>query len=171
MIGGGAKPGATKLAGVPMLENEDAAESVRGEAAPVIFGNPAGRPPMVFALGTKSNKGERRGATPYCRAMSRPRSRGILDFRKARLCSSVLLACQNGVPGSLVFSITTLDNLVFAWQDLLLQNLCTPAFVHTSNLQYLRSIYIGVCSPSHDRDAANHALVDLSVDAFQRGSW
>lgn len=33
---------------------------------------------MGFALGTKSNSGASRGATPYCRAMSRPRSRGIL---------------------------------------------------------------------------------------------
>lgn len=65
MMGGGARPDAPALAGVPRLENEDAAERGRGEAAPVILGRPAGNPPIVFAFGTKSKSEESSGATPY----------------------------------------------------------------------------------------------------------
>ena len=45
----------------------------------------AGSPPIGFALGTKSNKGARRGATPYCKAMSRPRSSGILETKNKKV--------------------------------------------------------------------------------------
>lgn len=33
---------------------------------------------MALVFGTKSNNGANSGATPYCSAMSLPRSRGIL---------------------------------------------------------------------------------------------
>ena len=46
--------------------------------APGTLASDAGRLPIGLAFGTKSNNGERSGATPYWRAISRPRSRGIL---------------------------------------------------------------------------------------------
>ena len=58
-------------------EKEDAAEIGRGDGA--VFG--PGREAREAAEGVKSKRGARRGATPYCAAMSRPRSRGILQRR------------------------------------------------------------------------------------------
>lgn len=79
-----------------------------------------------------------------------------------------LVCCKNGVPSSLVFSITALDDLMFTGEDFLLQNLCAPAFVYSCYLQYLRSIDIGICSSPHDGYTANHTFVYLDVDAFER---
>lgn len=60
-----------------MPEYDDEAERGRGEAVPavVLTVNP---PPSEFVVGVKSNKGSSNGSTPYCVAMSRPRSKGIL---------------------------------------------------------------------------------------------
>lgn len=55
------------------VEKEDAAETGRGDGA--LFA--AGRE-VREVEGVKSKRGARRGATPYCAAMSRPRSSGIL---------------------------------------------------------------------------------------------
>lgn len=47
-----------------MLEKEEAADNGRGDdAAPPIF--PGGKDPIAFVFGVKSNKGDKRGATPY----------------------------------------------------------------------------------------------------------
>jgi hypothetical protein len=62
-----------------MLEYEDEAESGLGDAVPP--GVETGRAPSEFVLGWKSNKGANNGATPYCRAISRPFSSGILVKR------------------------------------------------------------------------------------------
>ena len=80
MMGAGARPGAERLAGVPRLENEEAADRGRGEAAGGGgLGVGCGRGgPNELGFGTKSKRGPRRGATPYCMAISRPLSRGIL---------------------------------------------------------------------------------------------
>lgn len=56
-------------------EKEDAAETGRGDGA--VFA--AGRDVREVEEGVKSKSGTRRGATPYCAAMSRPRSSGILQ--------------------------------------------------------------------------------------------
>lgn len=60
-----------------MLEYEEEADSGRGEAVPA--GVLTGSAPRELVVGVKSNSGDNKGATPYCRAMSRPRSRGILE--------------------------------------------------------------------------------------------
>ena len=62
------------------LENEEAADRGRGEAAGGGgLGVGCGRGgPNELGFGTKSKRGPRRGATPYCMAISRPLSRGIL---------------------------------------------------------------------------------------------
>jgi len=63
-----------------MLEKDDEADRGRGEAVPV--GCITGIVPSEFVLGVKSNKGDSKGATPYCNAISRPRSSGILQTKK-----------------------------------------------------------------------------------------
>lgn len=63
-----------------MLENEDEADTGRGELIPPVF--PTGRDPIEDVFGVKSNKGARSGATPYWMAISRPRSSGILYGRR-----------------------------------------------------------------------------------------
>lgn len=66
MMGGGARPGATRFEGVPRLEKEEAAERGRGEAALGALGSPWDiEGPRELATGTKSNRGARSGATPY----------------------------------------------------------------------------------------------------------
>lgn len=60
-----------------MLEYDDEADNGRGDAAePTAF--PEGNVPIAFVFGVNSNKGDSSGATPYCSAMSRPLSSGIL---------------------------------------------------------------------------------------------
>lgn len=61
---------------MPILEYDDDAESGR-DAAPVEV--LTGNAPNEFVLGWKSNSGDSKGATPYWSAISRPRSRGILQ--------------------------------------------------------------------------------------------
>ena len=64
-------------------------------------------------------------------------------------------------PGALILPIASLDDLMLSGEDLLLKNLCAAALVDTGNLEDLGRVYIGVGTPSHYRDAANHALIDL----------
>ena len=73
-MGGGARPGGTSSNGPSLIS------FLEGDPAdvPGTLARDAGRLPIGLALGTKSNRGARRGATPYWRAISRPRSSGIL---------------------------------------------------------------------------------------------
>jgi len=59
-----------------MLEYDEDAERGRGDAVPT--GAVTGSAPRELVLGVKSNKGDSKGATPYCSAISRPLSNGIL---------------------------------------------------------------------------------------------
>lgn len=61
-----------------MLENDEEADKGRGDAVEP-SACPPGMDPMAFVFGVKSNRGDRSGATPYCSAMSRPLSNGILE--------------------------------------------------------------------------------------------
>ena len=60
-----------------MLEYDEDAERGRGGA--VATGAATGSEPRELVLGVKSNKGDNKGATPYCSAISRPLSNGILQ--------------------------------------------------------------------------------------------
>lgn len=60
-----------------MLEKDEDAERGRGDPAE-LRACPPGMDPMAFVVGVKSNNGDRSGATPYCKAISRPLSNGIL---------------------------------------------------------------------------------------------
>ena len=59
-----------------MLEYDEEAERGRGDAVPT--GAATGSAPRELVLGVKSNNGANKGATPYCNAISRPLSNGIL---------------------------------------------------------------------------------------------
>jgi hypothetical protein len=63
-----------------MLEYDEEAERGRGDVVPV--GVVTGREPREFVVGWKSKSGDSKGATPYCSAISRPRSSGILEHLK-----------------------------------------------------------------------------------------
>lgn len=64
-------------------------------------------------------------------------------------------------PGSLVLPVASLNNLVFAGQDFLLEDLGTPAFVHASDFEDLGRVHIGIRAPAHHCDVSNHAFVHL----------
>ena len=64
-------------------------------------------------------------------------------------------------PSALVLPITSLDNLVFSRKDFLLKDLCPPAFVNAGHFEYLGRVHVGVRPAAHDRDAADHAFIDL----------
>ena len=50
---------------------------------------------------------------------------------------------------------------MLAGKYLLLEDLCSAAFVDTRDFQNLSSIHIRVGSSAHDRNATDHAFVDL----------
>jgi hypothetical protein len=64
-------------------------------------------------------------------------------------------------PGSLIFSIATLNNLVLSWEYLLLEDLCATALVYPRYFEDLRSIHIGIGTAAHDRYTSYHTFVNL----------
>lgn len=64
-------------------------------------------------------------------------------------------------PGALVFTVSALYNFVFSGKNLLLEYLCASALFYAGDLEDLGSINIRVTASAHDRNAPDHALVDL----------
>lgn len=162
IIGGGARVEGTLLRyppWAPMLEKEEDAERGRGDAEPAPPPTPSELSELSeFVLGVKSNRGDRSGATPYCNAMSLPRSRGILiTLWSARYVEPG----DKRVPGSLIFAVSTLDDFVLAWEYFLLENLGPAPFVDARDFENLGRIHVGVISPTHYCNAPDHAFVDL----------
>ena len=67
-------------------------------------------------------------------------------------------------PGSLVFSIPALNDLMLARQYLLFEDFCSSTLVNPCNLENLSGIYVGVCTTAHHGDAADHAFVHLGQE-------
>ena len=67
------------------------------------------------------------------------------------------------VPSSLVFTVSALYNFVFSGKYFLLEYLCPSALFYTRDLEDLCRIHIRVTASAHDRDATDHALVDLLI--------
>lgn len=67
------------------------------------------------------------------------------------------------VPSALVFTVSALHDFVFSGEDFLLEYLCASALLYARDLEDLCCIDIRVTASTHDRDATDHALVDLLI--------
>lgn len=87
------------------------------------------------------------------------------SYKREGIRCVLLGSFHRALPCSLVFTVSTLHDLVFAGQYLLLENLGATTFVHASDFQDLSRVHEGIIPPTHYCNATNHTFVDLYHDA------
>jgi len=89
----------------------------------------------------------------------------VLDLSQGESCGTrqgeVSFDEQWRIPGPLVLPVTTLDDFVLPWQNLLLQDFRPPAFLYPCDFEDLSRVHVGIRAPTHDRDASDHTFIDL----------
>lgn len=66
------------------------------------------------------------------------------------------------LPGSLIFAVSSLYNLMLPRQYFLLEDLCAASLIHTCYFEDLGRVDIGVPTSPHNGDASDHAFIDLT---------
>ena len=87
------------------------------------------------------------------------------SYKIERITCVLLGSFLRSLPCSLIFTVSTLHDLVFAGQYLLLENLGSASFVHACDFQDLSRVHVGVIPSTHYCNATNHTFVDLYYDA------
>ena len=89
----------------------------------------------------------------------------VLDLSPGESCGTrkgeVTFDEQWRIPGPLILSVTTLDDFVLAWQNLLLQDFRPPALLYSCDFEDLSRVHVGIRAPTHDRNASDHTFIDL----------
>src|SRR5580658_5023658 len=75
---------------------------------------------------------------------------------KSETSESTTNGANQNTPCSLIFAITTLDNLVFPRKNLLLQDFSPAPFIHASYFENLSRVYVGVSASSHNSNTSDH---------------
>lgn len=87
------------------------------------------------------------------------------SYKREGIRCALLGSFLRALPCSLVFTVSTLHDLVFAGQYLLLKNLGSTPFIHAGDFQDLGRVHKGIVPSTHYCNATNHTFVDLYHDA------